>query len=232
MLKLIAYDMDYTMLQTGGTLSTASEEALLAAVNQGIAVVPVTGRGLRELEGLLPSLHAQYAVLVNGAVVYDLARREVIYRETADQTIMLDMLKKAIDMGLYTEVYSGEVYTNPFSYDNMEKLGMLPDQAPMFKATRTVVPDLYQAMEQVGSMEKIHLIFRNVADKKRRQSIFLGHPDLSYTAAYTHNLELCSKKVDKASGLAALTKHLGIKSHEVMALGDGANDASMLRWAG
>ncbi len=232
-IKLIAFDMDYTLLRTGGALSEFTAQTLQEVQQKGIITVPVTGRNLEELQELLPRLgHIPYAVTVNGCVVWNLQNKQRIYRETADQKEMLKMLKTAISMDIYTEVYSGSVYTNPYCYDNMEALGMPPDQVRMFKATRTVVPNLYETMDSLGAMEKMHLVFHDVPDKEKREGVFLGHPDFSYTAAYINNLEICSAKVNKANGLSALAKHLGISPDEVMALGDGANDACMLSWAG
>ena len=232
-IKLVAFDMDYTLLRTGGALSKFTEQTLQEAQNRGIITVPVTGRNRKELEALLPRLgNPRYAVTVNGAVVLDLKENSLIYRETANQTEMLKMLKTALSMDIYTEVYSGDVYTSPYCYENMAVLGMPPDQVPMFKSTRTVVSDLYTFMKEKGAIEKMHLVFHSPTHKKEQQNVFLNHPDFSYTAAYINNLELCSKKVDKAAGLQALTEALKIDRDEIMAIGDGANDACMLRWAG
>ncbi|MBE7035271.1 MAG: HAD family phosphatase [Ruminococcaceae bacterium] len=232
MIKLIAFDMDYTLLKTGGALSSVTEETLKKADEQGLLLVPVTGRNRDELQKLLPKLHARYAVTVNGATVLNLSDNSVLYQQLAPVEDMLEYILKAESMDIYTEVYSGKVCTNPFCYENMEALGMPPDQVPLFQATRTVVPSLYDFAKERGGVEKLHLVFHDVPDKEKRQHIFLGNPDFSYTSAYVNNLELCSNKVNKATGLAALIEHLGIAPEEVMALGDGANDASMLQFAG
>ncbi|MBR5235903.1 MAG: HAD family phosphatase [Clostridia bacterium] len=232
MIKLIAFDMDYTLLRTNGELSKETEEVLRKAHEQGIYTVPVTGRCKRELEPFLPRLFAHYIVSVNGALVQDVFEDEILYHETANQELMLKMIKKGLDLGLYVEVYSGDAYTDPYCYEHMEELGMPPEQVPLFQATRIVVPDIVEVMEKKGDIDKLHMIFKSVTDKKNRQHVFLGHPEFSYTAAFINNLELCSNKVNKASGLVALAQHLGIDKDEVMAIGDGANDACMLRWAG
>lgn len=232
-IRLIAFDMDYTVLRTGGALSEFTAKTLAEAQKKNILTIPVTGRASCELQDLLPRLgNPRYAVTVNGAVVWDLHENSILYREPVDREAMLKILKQALSMDIYTEMYAGKVYTNRYCYDNMAALGMPTDQVPLFKATRTVVSDLYAAMEELGTMDKLHLLFQNPADKEKRQGVFLNHPSFSYTAAYVNNLELCSKKVNKASGLAALTEKLGIKKSQVMALGDGANDACMLSWAG
>ena len=232
MIKLIAFDMDYTLLRTNGELSQKTVETLRAAHEQGILTVPVTGRCHRELEPFLPELFARYIVSINGALVQDVKDNKILYHETANQELMLKMIKKGLDLGLYVEVYSGDAYTDLYCYEHMEELGMPPEQVPMFQATRIVVPDILEAMKEKGDIDKLHMIFKSVADKENRQDVFLGYSEFSYTAAFVNNLELCSKKVNKASGLAALAQHLGIDRGEVMAIGDGANDACMLRWAG
>ena len=109
---------------------------------------------------------------------------------------------------------------------------MAEDQVPLFKATRTVVPDLYEEMAKRRQVEKLHVLFKDTEDKKRRQEPFLHHPDFAYTAAFINNLELSGLHVDKGTGLAALANLLGIQREQVMALGDGANDVPMLSWAG
>lgn len=231
-IKMIAFDLDYTLLQTGGTLSDVTKKTLAQAAAQGILLVPATGRDICEMQPLLPLLDARYVVGVNGAVVRDLQADTVIYKELPEQNAFLKKLQLALSMGLYTEVYCDGVYTEPYSYNHMEELGMAPDQVPMFKATRTVVPDLYAVIRDMGCAEKLHILFRDADDKQKRQEPFLHHPAFAYTNAFVNNLELCSPKVSKASGLAALAQHLGIERENVMTLGDGANDAAMLRWAG
>lgn len=231
-IKMIAFDLDYTLLQTGGTLSDVTKTALAQAKAQNILLVPATGRDICEMQPLLPQLGARYVVGVNGAVVRDLQNDTVIYKELPEQNAFLEKLELALSMELYTEVYCDGVYTNPYSYHHMEALGMASDQVPMFKATRKVVPDLYASVRDMGCAEKLHILFKDAADKKTRQEPFLHHSAFAYTNAFVNNLELCSPKVSKASGLAALAEHLGIKRENVMTLGDGANDAAMLRWAG
>ncbi len=231
-IKLIAFDLDYTLLKTDGSLSTATEAALEAAAAQGIVLVPTTGRDVCEMKSLLPLPGVCYMVGVNGAVVRDLHQNSVLYKELPDQKALLKKLELALNMGLYVEVYCDGVYTSADCYTHMEELGMLPEQAPMFRATRTVVPDLYATICEKSCAEKLHIIFRDEADKMARQDAFLHHPAFAYTNAFTHNLELCSPRVNKASGLAALASHLGLQPENVMALGDGDNDAAMLHWAG
>lgn len=231
-IKLIAFDLDYTLLRTDGTLSPFTVQVLAEAAAHGIVTVPTTGRDICEMQTLLPRLNSRYVVGVNGAVVRDLQTQTILYKELPEQNPLLKMLTTALAMGVYTEVYCDGVYTDPYCYHHMKELGMPPEQIPMFSATRIVVPDLYAYIRDKACAEKLHIIFRDVADKAERQNVFLHHPSFAYTNAFAHNLELCSPKVNKASGLAALTEHLGIDRKDVMAIGDGANDAAMLQWAG
>lgn len=231
-IRLIAFDLDYTLLRTGGKLSGRTLSVLKEARRRGIMLVPATGRGVFEMENLLKIISPDYAVTVNGSVVWDIKHNRIVYKQVPPQEPLLEKIKLAVDMGLYTEVYCDGVYTNPYSYENMETLGLLSDQLPMFKETRQVVPDLYETIREKGAGEKLHIIFKDVKDKENRQKPFLHHPDFAYTAAFRNNLELSDKTVHKATGLAALTQQLGIDPTEVMTLGDGSNDATMLSWAG
>lgn len=231
-IRLIAFDLDYTMLKTGGALSEKTAAVLQEAKRRGIILVPATGRDVSEMGELMQALLPDYLVTVNGSVVRDVKNNCILYKQVPPQEALLEKIRLAQSMGLYTEVYCDGVYTDAYSYENMESLGMIPDQVAMFKATRTVVQDLYETIRQKGDGEKLHIIFKDVEDKKNRQAPFLNHPDFAYTAAFINNLELSDKTVSKATGLSALADRLGIAPSEVMALGDGANDAEMLSWAG
>ncbi len=230
--KLIAFDLDYTLLRTGGKLSDFTVNVLKKASDAGILLVPASGRGLCEMGELLPKMPVRYFVSVNGSVVWDLKKKEIIYRALPDQDKILEKIKLALSMKIYTEVYCGEVYTDAYSYENMEALGMPKDQIPMFRATRTVVDDLYVEMKKLKQVEKLHVIFRDVPDKLNRQEPFLHDPNFAYTAAFINNLELSGPQVDKGTGLSALASILDIAPEHVMTLGDGANDVPMLSWAG
>lgn len=231
-IRMIAFDLDYTILKTGGTLSEKTATVLKKAREKGILLVPATGRDICEMGDLMEALLPRYVVTVNGSVVRDVQQNKILYKQVPPQDALLEKIQLAQTMGLYTEVYCDGVYTDSYSYENMEALGMIPDQIPMFKATRTVVSDLCATIREKGAGEKLHIIFKDVKDKQNRQEPFLHHPDFAYTAAFVNNLELSDKTVHKATGLAALAEKLGIDKSEVMALGDGANDATMLSWAG
>ncbi len=228
-IKLVAFDMDYTLLRTGGALSEKTAEVLSEAREKGILLVPATGRDICEMEDLLEVLKPPYLVTVNGAVVRD--REKIITKRVPKKEAFLEKLELALSMGLYTEVYCDGVFLERRSYDNMEALGLAKDQLHMFSTTRRVAPDLLEICRN-GAPEKLHIVFRDLEDKKARMAPFLGSPDFAYTAAFINNLELSAPGVDKASGLRALAEYLGIRREEVMAIGDGANDASMLSWAG
>ncbi len=230
-IKMIAFDMDYTMLRTGGIVSEKTTSVLREAQRRGIVLVPTTGRDLTEMEDLKDKLMASYYVTVNGALITDAKDEKVLFKAVPPKEAFLEKLKCALDMGIFTEAYCGGCYTDAYSYENMEKLGIPKDQMHLFTTTRKVVPDLYEFCRQ-GEPEKLHIVFQNPEDKENRQAPFLGHPDFSYTAAFPHNLELSKKGIDKAGGLAALAEILGIKREEIMALGDGGNDVCMIKWAG
>ena len=78
-IRMIAFDLDYTMLKTGGIVSERTAAVLKKAKESGILLVPSTGRDLCEMGTLMESLSPQYLVSVNGAVVRDVTKIEVLY---------------------------------------------------------------------------------------------------------------------------------------------------------
>ena len=80
-IRLIALDLDGTLLTTEKVLTEENRKALLRCAEEGVEIVPATGRfygGMPENIRSLPFVH--YAITVNGAQVYDIARDEALYK--------------------------------------------------------------------------------------------------------------------------------------------------------
>ncbi len=232
-IKLIAFDLDLTLLRTGGVMSDFTAETLREAASSGIYTVPVTGRTLLEMEDILPRLSVRYAVTVNGAVIRDLSTKTTLYRALPDPDVTLEKIAKAQEMGLYIELHCGDsIYTDRHSYDNMEELGVIPDYLELARATRKPLSDLYGEMKRARQVEKLVIFFKSREERERLQGFFTDSNALSHTSAFVNELEFTAKNVNKGNGLSMLAELLKIDRENVMALGDGMNDVPMLKWAG
>lgn len=231
-IKLVGFDLDGTILRTGGYISEHTYNVIKRAKEQGVYLVPVTGRAPCEMKDVLEHLPVRYVVAVNGSLIYDAIDNKVIHRVIPNQDKLLEKLKIALSLDVYTEVYCGEIYTNKYCFDNMEELGMLPHLVDIIRNTRTVVPDLYEEIKNRKQAEKLNIWFHDQQEKLKYTHLFVDEENFSHTTAFISALEVGVKNMDKGVGISMIAEILGIKQHEVMAIGDALNDLPMISWAG
>lgn len=235
-IRLLAFDLDGTMLQRGNVLSPAAEKALEKADRAGILTVPATGR-LRDF--LPPCLirlpFIRYAITSNGAAVYDLHTGEklsscLIPTETACQ--VLEILE---EYPIYVEFYvDGQAITRVGEPEiAVEKYG-LPEEKKLFlQKNYRLVPSLQGYLKENGLCpEKINLPYLTGDIRREIIQKLEDMGGLCLTSSVQDNLEINSEDCSKGHGLAGLCRALGIEREETAAMGDNGNDFEMLRFAG
>ncbi|WP_435611461.1 HAD family hydrolase [Streptomyces sp. bgisy159] len=232
--RLIATDLDGTLLRDDKTVSPRTVAALAAAEEAGIAVFFVTGRPARWMDVVSDHVHGHgLAICGNGAAVVDLhggpgTHRFVKVRELARENA-LDAVR------LLRQAAPGTVYAVEQTYGfNQEpaypKLHMeVPDT--LAPAEELLGPDAPSAHEPVLKILAYHPTLDPDA--------FLGLARLAVgdLATVTRSspsalLEISGPDVSKASTLALCCAERGISHEEVVAFGDMPNDVEMLTWAG
>lgn len=231
--KLIAFDLDYTLLRTGGALSDFTKQTLLKAQERGIKLVPCSGRNLKEMAGVLSLIKCDYVVGLNGSMVYDVNQNKTLVAFLPNQEEISKKLKLALDLGLYVEVFCfGDIFTSKYCYDNMKELGVPIDLVDFFKKTRVGLDNFEDKLCEFSQIEKIHILFKDCAQKSMLLARFTDSDCFNFTSSYSNNIEIVAKGANKGEGLSRLATILGLTSEEIMAIGDGDNDVPMLKWAG
>lgn len=235
-IKLAAIDLDGTTLDDRAKLSYENKEAIERVAASGVHVVLSTGRTNAELpKELLQIPVLRYGILANGAKIVDLQDRNVLHsdflnRDMAEQAIAFTMKYRCM-CELYTD---GKVYVKSKCLQNVERYGVTLRLKKLVEETRTGVDDLMAFFHsRGGKVEKLNIFFGD--PEHRRQflkdtEIFSGMVEI--TGSMETNAEVNSKTATKGSGLEHLSRLLGIKREEVMAIGDSGNDISMLNFAG
>lgn len=235
-IKIIALDLDGTLLNSQKKLSLRNLSALRAAAERGIEIVPTTGRfygGMPEEIRSLPFIH--YVITINGAQVQRLADGEVLYRAEMPrpQAValmgVLDQWPVAYDCycnngAFMTGVLKEKIedYTADVHYQNM------------VRQLRQSVPELKAWVEsQPYDVQKVQFFTEDrVVKAQLMEELPRKFPDLVITSAIPSNVEINQRNANKGQALLALAQHLGYTAEQVMAFGDGLNDLSMIRAAG
>ncbi|HEY3737317.1 MAG TPA: HAD family hydrolase [Jatrophihabitans sp.] len=233
-IKLVATDLDGTLLREDGTVSDRTRAALRAARNAGLLVVFVTGRPPRWLDDAVEQTgHVGIAVGANGAVVYDVEKGEITESFLLDPTQVLGI---AHDIrAAFPAVTFGVEFGDGFAAEP----GYVHDWQinPRLDRNGNPIPTPRQgALIDIVDRPVLKLLAK---DRAADVDDFLTSIDdlLESRASVTHSssfglLEISALGITKATGLAHVADLHGITADEVVAVGDMPNDIAMLHWAG
>lgn len=235
-MKLIALDLDGTLLTTEKELTAENEAALRRAAEAGIEIVPATGRfygAIPEAVRALPYVH--YAITINGAQVRDvragrsLLRAEIPCRLAIEVMTFLDRLPVIYDC--YMDDWGWMTRSH---YDRAADFAPHRHSLDMLRNFRTPVPELKAHLAELGhDVQKIQTFFLDMELRARTmEELAARFPALAVTSSLPRNVELNSAKAQKGIALQGLAARLGIPMAETVAFGDDLNDVSMLRAAG
>ncbi|GGF48006.1 hydrolase [Marmoricola endophyticus] len=224
MIRLLATDLDGTLLGSDGALSARTSDALAAADAAGLTVVFVTGRPIRWAEEVFEHVGPHgVAIVSNGAVVYDVAAGAVRATRAIDPVVGLEvvsLIRAAVPgTGFAVEQVGGISFEADFLHDHP-----VPDGA----RSGTV--------EEIFDGPAVKLLARHESvdaqEFWRRAEDAVGDRVVVTWSSSTALLEISAAGVTKATTLAQLCESLGLAREEVAAIGDMPNDIAMLQWAG
>ena len=235
-IKLIALDMDGTLLNEHGVLAQESKAALLKAMEQGVHVVIATGRVFSALpQDVVNVPGIEYAITSNGANIIRLEDRETIYSDLIDGDKLDRIMDILEDDTIMKEVfYDHQVFAQKSCLENLAAYGIRSEKSQRYTlTTRQPVDDALQLiLENRNKLENINLMF---GDEGRRQELWkrLAQVEgITVCSSMPYNLEIGGANTSKATALDALGAILGVDKSQIMACGDSSNDVAMLRHAG
>lgn len=235
-IKLIAFDLDGTLLRSDKTVSERSKRALSQAAETGIHIVATTGRtceGMPEEVQKLPFL--RYVAATNGALIYDRKEQKVLYRAELDREKSVRMLTYMENLpALRTCYQNGKGWIEASDREKIEEYAPYPEQIPFMKQIFTPIDHMKERIFDYGSsIQKLQLFFKNrdardpvLEDMRKR------FPEYAISCALPNNIEVNALEANKGNALKFLCDYLGISPLESMAFGDGLNDITMIRQAG
>ena len=223
--RLVATDIDGTLIRTDGTLSRRTVEILEALP---VPIVLVTGRPVRWLRQLYDQMPTPVpAICANGAVVYDPDSDEVLRADPLSTDLLLDVskrLREAVpDITLAVEVEDGRSFRHEEAW-------------PVRRDGEHHSVRVLSTPEELTSVPAVKLLARS-AGHEPEAFYELVSRTLGGIAEPTHSsssalVEISAVGVTKAAGLAWLCEQKGITAPEVVAFGDMPNDIPLLTWAG
>lgn len=238
-IKLIALDLDGTLLTTDKRLTDRTRKALSVCAAKGIHIVPATGRAREGIPQEIVELPGvRYAITANGAAMIDLENGRQIGSFCIPWNKAAELVGALRTYPVMCDAYiSGRGKCEERFLYELEEYGLQPEICRLIRETRDIVTDLkaYIAENQCA-VDKINLTFKKSelenGLKEKLRLMLEEDSQLMVTSSMKFNLELNDRCATKGGGLTFLSSHLGLKKEEMMAFGDGENDVTMLQTAG
>lgn len=230
-IKLVAVDMDGTLLNEHKQLSPKTIQVVKAAKKQGVKVVLCTGRPLTGVTPFLKELGlteaSDYVITFNGALVQNTASGEILVRHTLThaQYLEIESLSRQIGTHLHVEddqfIYTANRDISPYTTGESTLVNM-----PIkFRHVDEIAPD--KAFSKAMLIDDPEILAEGKA--KIPADFFERY---QFVQSEPYFLEVLNKKAGKGSGLSDLATALELTADQVMAIGDQGNDLSMLAYAG
>ncbi len=225
--RLVATDLDGTLIGRDYVISRRNAKALAEASARGAVVVLVTGRPVRWLPMVYDQLeHAYLAVCANGAAVYEPETDTVRDSWPLTPQVLGEVCHK-LRAAIPDVVFAVEV-------DDGRQMRHEPDWPRRYDADLPGVTS--GSLADLTSVPAVKLLARSAQRDPDEflalvESIVDGQVEVTHSS-YSGLVEMSARGVTKGTALAALAGELAIPASEVLAFGDMPNDVPMLRWAG
>ena len=235
-IRIIALDLDGTLLNSNKELTERNYRALAAAAAKGIEIVPTTGRFYDAMPAVIRELpFVNYAITINGAQVANVRTGEVLYRaeipwqQAVEIMTFLDTLPVVYDCFMDNAAWMTAAL--------QEKIDDYTDDVhyrKMVRQLRAPVPELKAFITDLAhDVQKSQFFTMDAALRARmlRELPQMFHGIVT-SSALKHNVEINQARANKGEAVLALAAHLGYGAEHVMTFGDGLNDLSMIKAAG
>ena len=233
--RIIASDLDGTLLNNVGKISSENIDSITAFCNKGVAFVPSTGRTYSEIPEIIKNIPGiRYFIYSNGAVVYDRESETRIFNG-----IDKDIAKYVFDIVNIFETHitfrhNGQGFVDSrfqsdafFEYYNV----MLPHRR-VVRDYSVFLDDFKKVCYEYDNIEVIVVFFHSYEDKVRCRELIEQNQKLKAVESSEFGLEIMSVDAGKGNALHSLADMLGISYNETIGVGDSDNDSDLIRAAG
>lgn len=252
MYKLVAIDLDGTMLNKYGVITENTKNVIKKVQEKGVEVIIASGRPINSVKNFSKEINSQkYFISGNGAITYDIKNDKILYENILNKNKVLQVIKICEENSIYYNVYTENgIIAKNLNYNTLyyykENLNKLEEN----KTHINIVESIYDYIEKRDEkILKIMIcdgskpIFNSIMKKIReitdieildvshmsRKIIKQGTEEIALEYFYT---EISAKDVDKWNALEKLIELMNITKEEVVTIGDNANDIKMLKNAG
>lgn len=254
MYKLVAIDLDGTMLNTYGVVTENTKNTIQKIIEQGKTdIIIASGRPMDSIGAIAKEIGSKnYFIAGNGALIYDIKKDKIIYENYMPKQKVLEIIKICEENSISYNVYTDKtILATSLKYNVLyyHKENLKKEEEK--KTNISIVKNMYEYVKnreedkflKITVCDESRLVFQSIIRKLKkindievldishmsRKMIRQGTEEIPIEYYYT---EISSAKVDKWNAIEFLIQKLQIKPEEVMAIGDNMNDKKMIEKAG
>ena len=228
--KLLVLDLDGTLTDSKKKITARTHDTLIEAQKKGIKIVLASGRPTYGVAPIADALELDryegYILSYNGGEIIDWKTKQLMYKKWLDNDVLPYLYQCAKDNGFAIVTYDHE-YVLTESPDDEYVLKEALLNVMKIKKTDNFLESIPRPITKcliVGEPTRLAELEKEMYEQlKDKMGVFRSEP---------YFLELVPKGIDKAQSLSVLLEETGLAKEEMIAMGDGFNDLSMIQFAG
>lgn len=253
MYKLVAIDLDGTMLNSYGIVTENTKNTIKKVIENGAEVIIASGRPIDSIKSIAKEIGSEnYFIAGNGALIYDIKNDKIIYEKYMSKLKVLEIIKICEENSISYNVYTDKtILATSLKYNVLYYYKENLKKEESKKTNINIVKDMYEYVKnmQEDKFLKITIcddnktVFNSIMKKIKRveeievldvshmsrKMIRQGTEEIPIEYYYT---EISLANVDKWNAIEFLIKKLNIETEKVMTIGDNINDKKMIENAG
>lgn len=229
--KLIFFDIDGTLVNSRGKITTRTREQIERLREEGVAISLASGRPLFGAQQIISELGINApCVFFSAALVIEPQSGERLYEAILPKEEVLHIIEGTRELGIYTELYNAEEYF-------VERVETFTEMHAGYLDRRPVVRNLEDVLQSEQILKVVMVVRRGVEESVLREFIRsnpnfhygvatgASHPDILFANA-TH------RSATRENAFRIVTEYLGITQDDVISIGDGESDVPFFKLAG
>lgn len=230
-IKIVSIDIDGTLLNDRREITQEVKASIQQALAKGVKIVITTGRPLPGVRDILADLGIsgddQYVITYNGGLVQTASGKKTLFHQPLDLQAFQKINAFMINQDTYVQVETKDAaYTTNHKINHWASFENSLVNLPLFVLDKTSDLDQIEFIKAIANAESDELDIVQAAVPNEISSL------VNVIRSTANNLEFIDKNASKGNALLALADFLGVKQVETMAIGDQANDYSMIQQAG
>ena len=253
MYKLVAIDLDGTMLNPYGVVTDNTKKVIKNTIQKGVEVIIASGRPIDSIKTIAKEIGSEkYFIAGNGALIYDIQKDEIMYDKFLPRQKVLEIIKICEENSISYNVYTDQtILATTLKYNVLyyQKENLKKEESKQTKIS--IIDNLYDYVKNKKEDKFLKMticddnktVFQSIIRKLRkiegievldvshmsRKTIKQGTEEIAIEYYYT---EITVQNVDKWYAIEYLIEKLNISKEEVIAIGDNVNDKMMIQGAG